>query len=73
LLFVDTPVEKRRQFAIQRGWEEEEITAREKAQLDLTAKRRLATACLSNRGDPESLADEVEQFWEKVVVPKLAS
>ena len=25
LLFVDTPVEKRRQFAIQRGWEEEEI------------------------------------------------
>ena len=73
LLFVDTPVEKRRQFAIQRGWEGEEITRREKAQLDLTAKRDLATACLSNRGDAKSLAHEVEQFWENVVVPKLVS
>lgn len=73
LLFVDTPVEKRRQFAIQRGWEGEEITRREKAQLDLTAKRDLATACLSNRGDAESLAHEVEQFWGNVVIPKLVS
>ena len=71
LLFVDTPVEKRRQFAIQRGWGGEEITRREKAQLDLPAKRDLATACLSNRGDTKSLAHEVEQFWENVVVPKL--
>jgi dephospho-CoA kinase len=71
LLFVDTPVERRRRFAIQRGWEGEEMTRRETAQLDLTAKRRLATACLANQGDAESLAHEVEQFWENVVLPKL--
>ncbi len=71
LVFVDTPPERRRQFAMQRGWESEEISRRETAQLDLSKKRRLATTCLANQGDVESLTGEVEQFWKNVVLPQL--
>ena len=71
LVFVDTPAERRRQFATERGWDSEEIELRETAQIDLSEKRRLASHFLDNRGDPESLTREVDQFWNNVVVSQL--
>jgi len=71
LVFVDTPAERRREFATERGWDNEEIDLRETAQIDLSEKRRLASSCLENRGDAGSLTQEVHQFWKNVVVPLL--
>ncbi|MEQ1826950.1 MAG: dephospho-CoA kinase [Pirellula sp.] len=48
VIFIDTPDERRRHYAMERGWTESEWRQRESAQLSLDEKRRKATDVLVN-------------------------
>jgi dephospho-CoA kinase len=67
LVFVDAPAEvRRRRIAEQRGWTAQEVEARERAQLPLTAKAVRADYTLHNAGSLESLTRQVDallQVW----------
>lgn len=63
LVYVDSPRMLRlHRLAEQRGWREEEVTAREKAQMPLEEKRRRADAVIDNSGTPEEAAAQVEHL-----------
>jgi dephospho-CoA kinase len=61
LVFVDAPRELRlRRVAGQRGWGDQEMEARERAQLPLTAKAARADHALDNSGPLEHLGRQVD-------------
>lgn len=56
IIFVDTPRNRRLEWAIQqRGWDEEEFDRRERAQLDVEEKRRRSDRMILNDGSREEL------------------
>jgi dephospho-CoA kinase len=66
LVFVDTPDELRRKFAMERGWSEKEWLDREAAQLSIQEKRRLASDILPNDKGLDELKrrlSELVQSW----------
>ena len=66
IVFVDAPREARlRRLAEQRGWSEEEVEAREAAQLPLKEKAGRADAVLDNSGPPEHLARQIEALLRR--------
>jgi dephospho-CoA kinase len=60
VLLVDTPSQRRLQWATQRGWSEAEWKQREASQWSLDRKRAAATHCIRNDGSVETLADQVD-------------
>jgi dephospho-CoA kinase len=60
VLLVDTPAQRRLQWATQRGWSEAEWKRREASQWSLDRKRAAATHCIRNDGSVETLADQVD-------------
>ncbi|MCI0379733.1 MAG: dephospho-CoA kinase [Gemmataceae bacterium] len=50
----------------QRGWNEQDVAAREQAQMPLEEKRRRAHAVLTNEGKPEELARPIEALLERL-------
>lgn len=61
LVYVDSPRALRLQrLREQRGWKEEEVAAREQAQMPLEEKRRRADAVIENSGTSEEAARQVE-------------
>jgi dephospho-CoA kinase len=63
LLFVDAPDHVRlERLATQRGWSQEDVNAREKAQMPLLEKRKVADAVLENAGSAEELAQRVNEL-----------
>lgn len=60
LIFVDAPLEVRRERVQQRGWERGEIQAREAHQTSNEEKRQAAHCVLDNSGDPEETRRQVE-------------
>lgn len=70
LVFVDAPPEERqRRVAGQRGWTAQDLAAREKAQLPLTAKAARADHVLDNSGTLEHLERQVDDLlrgWDLV-------
>lgn len=66
LIFVDAPRTQRLQrLAKQRGWTEEKLAAREKAQMPLEEKRLQADYVLDNSGAPEQLARQVDNLLRR--------
>jgi dephospho-CoA kinase len=63
LIFVDTPrplrLERLRQH---RGWSEEEVDRRERAQMPLIEKQQRADAVVSNAAGPEEVAHQVREL-----------
>lgn len=63
IVFVDAPREIRLARALERGWSEEEFTAREAAQESLIVKRERADMVIDNSGSPEMTQAQVERLW----------
>ena len=67
MLFVDTPRPDRvRRVAQERGWNEEELARREKAQDDLARKRLDADFIIDNSGALDVLGDHVARMLEDI-------
>ena len=67
LLFVDTPRQIRLARALERGWSEEEFSAREAVQESLHRKRARADVVIDGSGSPEQARTQVERFWRTLV------
>ena len=61
LIYVHAPRAQRlARVASQRGWNEQEFSQREHAQLPLTAKATLADAAVDNTGSPQAVQEQVD-------------
>jgi len=67
VVFVDSPLDMRRERAKQRGWSETQFDAREASQIDIEKKRDAATDCLDNSGSLEQLRGNIEVWWKSIV------
>lgn len=72
VVYVDAPVEQRRDRAATRGWSEREFAAREAAQGPLEVKRQHAHCVIDNSGTAAELSQHVARFWSEVVEPAVA-
>lgn len=63
LLFVHASRRVRLARALQRGWTEEEFTARENAQQPLDMKRARADLVIDNSGSPEETWAQLDSVW----------
>jgi dephospho-CoA kinase len=67
VVFVDSPLDMRRERAKQRGWNETQFDAREASQVDIEKKRDAATDCLDNSGSLEQLRRNIDVWWKSIV------
>jgi len=68
VLFVDTPRAARLEWvAAQRGWDEEALAARERAQWPLDRKRDRADAVVLNAEGPDVLRDALEAVYRVIL------
>lgn len=67
LVYVDAPVEVRRDRALRRGWTAEEFVRREGAQEPLEFKRKLADFVLDNSGPPTDLEAQIDRIWPQLL------
>jgi dephospho-CoA kinase len=67
VIFVDTPIEKRRALAIQRGWSTDELARREANQLSVEEKQKKATIVLANNGTLEDLDFQVDSLYRSLI------
>lgn len=68
VVVVDAPLETRiARVAARSGLNEDEVRARDAAQLPLGEKVRRADVVLENRGDPDALEAQVDAMWRKLV------
>lgn len=72
VVYVDCPVARRRDWAVARGWSEQEFATREAAQGPLDQKRQRAHYVIDNSGTATELAERVARFWSAVVQPAVA-
>ena len=64
-IFVDTPLEMRQKFALQRGWTLEQLALREQSQAPLEEKQAASTRVLKNDGiSKENLRTQLNAFFE---------
>lgn len=66
IFFVDTPIEIRRQRALQRGWSGEHFDAREQAQMSLDEKRRAATHIIDGTADEGQLRSTLARLLREM-------
>ena len=64
IVFLDTPLEIRQAFALNKGWDETELARRESNQFPLDVKRSRADWILDNSGSAEKLRAEIIRFWD---------
>lgn len=67
VVFVDSPLDMRRERARQRGWSDAQFDARESSQVDIDRKRIAATDRFDNSGSLEELHKNVESWWKSIV------
>jgi dephospho-CoA kinase len=68
IVFVHAPREIRlERLYRQRGWTENELSARESAQMPLNEKKQKADIVIDNSGSPEEVASEVDALVRKFV------
>lgn len=68
VLFVEAPRDQRlARLAAQRGWSEEVLEARERAQWPSDEKRRRADAVVANDSGPEQLEGGIEHLWSTLL------
>ncbi len=65
IVFVHADLKIRQQRANLRGWPEGELQRRERQQLPLEQKRRLATDEIDNSGSEERTREQVQSLWKK--------
>ena len=71
LVFVDVPRPVRlRRIVGQRGWTQEEVEARESAQLPLSEKAGRADVSLDNSGTVEDLRRQVRSLLDRWDIPR---
>lgn len=66
IFFVDTPIEVRRQRALQRGWSSEHFDSREQAQMSLDDKRRASTHIIDGTADESQLRSTLERLLSEM-------
>jgi len=70
VVFVDTPYEERlARVSRQRGWDRDELDAREASQLPLEQKRKEAQYVVDNSGDGPSAQSQLEEIYSRIVSP----
>ncbi len=67
LIFVDAPVEVRRERARSRGWSDAEFAAREARQEPVEEKRRLADFVVDNSGSAGGTNLQITRLWPSLV------
>lgn len=67
LVFVDVPEAVRLQRVAARGWDEAELKKREKLQLALDKKKRLADYVISNAVDAASAREQVRRVYSLIL------
>ena len=68
IVYVASPLEIRRQRAAERGWNAEELEAREASQMSLDAKRQAATHCVSGTLDDSALQHALNQLLQELSI-----
>lgn len=69
IVYIHAPRAIRLTRLRERGWSQEQIASRERAQLPLTEKARRADAALDNGGTPEQTAQQIDdliQQWNRI-------
>lgn len=66
VIFVHAPDERRREWAMNRGWSEAEWQAREAAQMPLEEKRSRCQYEIDNSGSLEELQRQTRQIWGRL-------
>lgn len=69
ILMIDTPEERRRAFAMARGWTEAEWRVREINQMPIVEKRARATDVITNDKGLEQLKNRIRKWYESKVSP----
>jgi dephospho-CoA kinase len=64
IIFVSAPLERRREWAKKRGWDENELLRRDKRLQDEQDKRRRVDAVIENAGTIEDLNRRVEEVYQ---------
>lgn len=68
IVFVDAPADVRlARLQSSRGWDEEIVAVRERAQQPVDEKRKRADFVVDNASDEEALAAAVAPLWDKLV------
>ncbi len=70
VVFVDSPREVRLERVKRRGWDETELTRREKSQLPLDTKRKISDYVLSNAADAASARRQVRTLFPTIIAKK---
>ncbi|QDT92389.1 dephospho-CoA kinase [Gimesia algae] len=74
IVFIDCPFEQRLKRVTQnRGWSETELTKREKHQLPLSEKRKLADGLIQNGQDLESAGLDLSKFIDSIRKQKITN
>ena len=68
ILFVDTPRERRVEFARQRGWTEKQVADREATQMPLHEKKKFASFVLKNDGTEQELVEQLQKWFSTLEV-----
>lgn len=72
VIFIDTPVELRRQrVGINRGWSAEELERREASQWSLVKKRQSAQYVVDNSGTLKAAAEQMTLVLEEIILKRL--
>lgn len=66
VVWVESPRQMRLARAAERGWSEEEFTAREASQDSLDSKRFFADVIVENAGDQSKTQHQIEAFWRSL-------
>lgn len=67
VIFVDAPFEVRLQRVQKRGWTPEELQKREKSQIPLDKKRKLADYIVNNGDDSEACRHRIQQVFSQII------
>ncbi len=69
VIFIDTPMEIRRQrVGMNRGWSAEELERREASQWSLLKKRQSAQYVVDNSGSPKAAVEQMTSVLEEIIL-----
>ncbi len=69
VVFVDVPLQLRKQRAGSRGWDQGELERRESRQVAVEEKKKRSTCVVDNSGSQRQTREQVEQLWRKWELP----
>lgn len=70
LVFIDCPKEVRLERVQSRGWDANELAARESRQLSIDEKRNAADWIIDNSGPISDLPAKIAPIWQSLTLPK---